>query len=363
MTPTIDFADRLRRFRAELAATEAQAALISARANIRYLSGFTGTYGALLVDGSTAFLISDFRYRYQAAEQAPDFEFIEIRRWVDGVAGAIRRRGRQPVGFETAHLTYQLHAQLAAELDGIALAPLEGLVEKLRVVKDAAELNCIERAAAITDGAVSRVMALVRVGVTERELALAAEDFIRKEGGAELAFPPIVASGARSAQCHAEPGARELAAGDMVVIDVGARWQGYGADLTRTVAVKRAQPAQREIYAVCRQAQAAGLAAVKAGAGCGDLDRVARAVIEEAGYGEYFGHGLGHGVGLETAELPRLTASEESTLSAHMTVTVEPGIYTVEAGGVRLEDLVVVTEDGCRVLTEAPKPPELPALG
>jgi Xaa-Pro aminopeptidase len=382
MMPAFDYADRLRRFRAQLAATEAQAALISAPANIRYLSGFTGSYGALLVAAETssqamskdaapprasssaaaAFLISDFRYRYQAAEQAPGFEFIEIRRWVDGVAAAIRRLDARRVGFETAHLAYQLHAQLAAELEGFELLPLEGAVEKLRAVKQPAELECIQRAAAVTDGALARVMSLLRVGITERELALAAEDFIRKEGGMELAFPPIVASGARSAQCHAVPGSRQLAPGDMVIMDVGARWQGYGADLTRTVAVQRADAKQREIYSVCYQAQAAALAAVRPGARCGDLDRTARTVIESAGYGEYFGHGLGHGLGLETAELPRLTTSERLALRPHMTVTIEPGIYTLEAGGVRLEDLVVVTEEGCRVLTQAPKPSELPTL-
>jgi Xaa-Pro aminopeptidase len=358
-----DLSQRVTRVRSELAATEAPAALISGTANIRYLSGFTGTYGALIVDAQAAYLVSDFRYRFQAAEQAPDFEFIEVRRWVEGVADAIRKLGYQVVGFEPAHLTYQVHAQLAAELSGVRLVPLAGLVEKLRAVKEPQELACIERAAAISADAMQRVISLVQPGISERELALAAEDYMKKEAGAELAFDPIVASGARSAQCHAEPGERALAPGDLVVIDVGARWQGYGADITRTVAVKDADARRREMYAVCREAQAAGLAAAKAGVRCAELDRIVREVIERAGYGEAFGHGLGHGVGLETHEAPRLTRGEDSALGANMTVTVEPGIYLAEVGGVRLEDLIVVTEGGCRVLTHAPKAPELPVFG
>jgi len=358
-----DLAPRLTRFRWELAAAEAAAALISGTANIRYLSGFTGSYGALIVDAQAAYLVSDFRYRFQAAEQAPDFEFIEVRRWVEGVADAIRKLGYQAIGFEPAHLTHQVHGQLAAELPGIRLVPLNGMVEKLRAIKEPEELARIEQAAAISASAMQRVMSLVRPSISERELALAAEDYIKKEAGAELAFDPIVASGTRSAQCHAEPGERALAAGDLVVIDVGARWQGYGADVTRTVAVTEADARRREMYAVCRQAQAAGLAAIKAGVRCAELDRIAREVIERAGYGEAFGHGLGHGVGLETHEAPRLTAGEDSPLAANMTVTVEPGIYIAEVGGVRLEDLIVVTENGCRVLTHAAKAPELPVLG
>ena len=359
----IDFAQRLTRFRSELAASEAEAILVSGQANIRYLSGFTGEYGALLIDQNNAVLASDFRFRYQAAEQAPGFRFREIRRWVEGVAQAARDLGHRVVGFEPSQITFQVHSQLSAEMSEVRLLPVNGVVERLRAVKDPEELARIERAAAITDAAVERLMSQVRPGITERELALAAEDCIRKEGGAELAFPPIVASGPRSAQCHAEPGPRRLTAGDLVVIDVGARYEGYGADITRTIAVGSASQAQREIYALCYRAQATGLDAVRAGMRCRDLDRAARSVIEDAGRGEDFGHGLGHGVGLEAHEAPRLTSTEEATLVGDMTVTIEPGIYTKEAGGVRLEDLVVVAEDGHRLLTHAAKPAELPVLG
>jgi Xaa-Pro aminopeptidase len=358
-----DFAQRLMRFRADLAASEFEAALVSGGANIRYLSGFTGDYGALLIDGANAILLSDFRYRYQAAEQAPGFQFREVRRWVEGIADAVRELGYRTVGFEPNHITYQVHSQLVAELPEVLLIPADGAIERLRAVKDAQELAYIERAAALTDAAAERVISLVRPGVTERELALAAEDCIRNEGGAELAFPPIVASGPRSAQCHAEPGPRELGRGDLVVIDVGARCEGYGADITRTVAVGTATAMQRDLYALCWRAQAAGLAAVKGGIRCRDLDHAARSVIEDAGRGSQFGHGLGHGVGLEPHEAPRLTSMEEAIVDAGMTMTIEPGIYTIEAGGVRLEDLVVVTESGHRVLTHAPKPAELPVLG
>jgi Xaa-Pro aminopeptidase len=354
---------RMACLRAALGATEAQCLLVSSPSNIRYLSGFTGSYGALLVSQDAVCLISDFRYRFQAAEQAPQLEFIEIQRWVPGVAEAVRKLGCAVTAFEPAHLTYQTHAQLAAELDGVRLLPVDGMVEKLRAVKDVNEISRIERAAAISTAALERVLSLIRPGVSERELALAAGDYIRNDANADIAFDPIVASGARAAQCHAEPGARQLAAGDMVVVDVGAKWEGYGADITRTVAVGAASAQQREIYAVCWRAQNAALGQVRAGASCAALDFAARSIIGEAGYGESFGHGLGHGVGLDTHELPRLTRGEDAPLDANMTTTVEPGIYKPEVGGVRLEDLVVVTADGCRILTHAAKPHELPVLG
>ncbi len=354
---------RLQRLRAALEATAASGALICGAANLRYLSGFSGSQGALLVDAEHALLVSDFRYRYQAAEQASDFEFIEVARWAQGLAGAIRGLGWQAAGFEAAHLSCQLHAQLTAELGNTLLVALDGLVENLRAIKEAEELALMERAAEISDRALERVVALVRPGVSERELALAAEDYIRKEAGAELAFAPIVASGPRSAQCHGEPGARELAAGDLVVIDVGARWQGYGGDVTRTVVVREAQMPQRQVYAICYQAQQAALQAVRAGMGCAALDAVARAIVEQAGYGEHFGHGLGHGVGLEAHEAPRLSRTGEGELAAGMTATIEPGIYLREIGGVRLEDLVVVTDQGHRTLTHAGHAPELPIAG
>ena len=360
-----DYPRRLERLRAAVAAAAAAAPalLVSGTANVRYLSGFTGSQGALVVDRKRALLVSDFRYRFQAAEEAPSFEFVEVERWVEGLAGAIRGLGHAAVGFESAHFTCQAHAKLAAALDDVALVAVDGLVEKMRAVKDAQELALIEQAAVVSRGAVEEVMALIRPGVRERDLALAAEDYIRKEAGAELAFPPIIASGPRSAQCHGEPGPRELAVGDLVVIDLGARWQGYGADITRTVAVGKAAERQREIYALCRRAQQEALGALRAGMACAELDGVARAIIEEAGYGAHFGHGLGHGVGLEPHEAPRVSRTSEDSLATGMTVTVEPGIYLAEVGGVRLEDLVAVTEDGRRVLTHALPAAELPEVG
>ncbi|HUT75672.1 MAG TPA: Xaa-Pro peptidase family protein [Armatimonadota bacterium] len=359
----MDYPRRLARLRAAVAATEVSAVLVSGAANVRYLSGFTGSQGALAVDADRALLISDFRYRLQAAEQAPLFELVEVERWHEGLAHALRGLGCRVVGFEPAHLTYQAHQRLVAALGNISLAPVEGLVERLRALKGPQEIALMERAAAVSDGAMARVISLVRPGVSERELALAAESYIKREADAEIAFPPIIAAGPRSAQCHAEPGTRELAAGDLVVIDLGARWQGYGADLTRTAVVEAADAQRRDIYAACREAQTAARAGVRAGADCAALDAIARGIIAGAGYGEYFGHGLGHGVGIEAHEAPRLSPTADGSLAAGMTVTIEPGIYLPGVGGVRLEDLVVVTEEGHRALTHAPLAPELPALG
>lgn len=356
-------APRLDRLRQAISEAGLDGLVVSAPANIFYLSGFRGSAGALLVTSDRALLFSDFRYRLQAARQAPDWEFVEVpRRLFARLGETAAEAGLQRLGFNPAHLTCQRREQLAGAAPNVELMPAEGLVEELRAVKSPDELEAIRAAVALSDQAMARLVELLRPGAVERDLALEAEFLMRRAGAEAVAFDLIIASGPNSALPHAEAGERKLAPGDLVVMDIGARKAGYCSDMTRTYAVGEASAQAREIYRIVYQAQRAAAAEVRPGAVCRELDRLARSVIENAGFAEYFGHGLGHGVGVEVHEAPRLGKEEERRLVAGNMVTVEPGIYLPEVGGVRLEDLLAVTEDGAETLTRSPMPPELPIV-
>jgi len=359
----VNHARRVQRLRERIPQSGVEAVLITKPENVRYVSGFAGSTGALLISQTAARLVSDFRYELQAMQQAPAFEFFRVQRMEECLPQAIADLGVRSLGFEPAHVTVSTHAELQGHLGDLRFAPLPQLVEDMRLVKDDAELALIRRAGEIADAAMARVIERIAAGKTERQLALDAEIFIRQAGAEKVAFDIIVASGPRSAMPHALPSDRVLAKGDLVVIDLGARLDGYHSDLTRTVAVGPASPKAKRIYSLCHAAQSAGLQAVKAEAICPEVDAQARKVIGEAGYGQHFGHGLGHGVGLEIHEAPRLApTAKPDALAEGMVVTVEPGIYVPESGGVRIEDLVVVQKDGAACLTSAPKPSELPEV-
>jgi Xaa-Pro aminopeptidase len=352
---------RLERLRSRLGEEALDGLVVSAPGNVFYLSGFRGSSGALLITADRQMLLSDFRYRLQAREQAREFEFVEVERKVIAGAGAEAVRARvKRLGFDPAHLSCELRDQLAGAAEGVELAPRAGLVEALRAVKSPEEVGRIAEAAGLADRALAHMAGLVRPGATERQIALEGEFLMRREGAEGAAFDVIVASGARSALPHAETTDRALAAGDLVIVDIGARVAGYCSDMTRTFAVEHATDKASQIYGIVYRAQRAAAAQVRPGAVCGELDAAARAVIEEAGYGDRFGHGLGHGVGIEVQEGPRLGKGEEARLAAGNVITVEPGIYLEGFGGVRLEDLMVVTEDGGDTLTGAAMAPELP---
>jgi Xaa-Pro aminopeptidase len=331
--------------------------LITELVNVRYLTGYTGSNGLALIAPSARAFVTDFRYVEQAAEEV-DGSFDRLRAstdLVEAVKDAIPP-GELRLGFEEAHTTVREHARLRELLpDRIELVGVYGLVEELRAVKEPGEQAAIQAAATLADAAFEQLIAGGLVGRTERDLALALEFDMRRRGAEQPSFPPIVAAGAHGALPHASPREVEVKSGDMVVIDWGAQVDGYCSDCTRTVAAGRCDDHAAEVYQLVLDAQLAGLAAVAAGASGRDVDAVARQLIDAAGHGEHFGHGLGHGVGLEVHEAPRLAQRSDSVLEPGNIVTVEPGVYLPGDLGVRIEDLVVVQSDGPRILTGIPK--------
>lgn len=348
---------RLDNLRKQLRERELDGILIFNRENRRYLSGFTGSAGVLAIDGRQAFLVTDFRYWEQAAIESKDFELYKQgpQLW-PSIGELLRKLDWKRIAFEAGGLTYFEYQNLEPVLaPNTGLTPVNGLVEELRRIKESCEVELIAKAAAITDSAWEKTIRRIKPGVKERDLALEFDYQLRLEGAEGNAFPTIVAFGARTALPHAAPGETEVKGGDFVLIDGGATYQGYNADLTRTVVLGKAHQEQRRIYQLVLQAQMEALKYMKAGLTGREIDEKARDVIAEAGYGDYFGHGLGHCVGLNIHENPRLSPSESHQILAGAVITVEPGIYLPKWGGVRIEDLVVVEEDGIRNLTEAPK--------
>jgi Xaa-Pro aminopeptidase len=330
-----------------------------AGANARWLSGFTGSSSMTLIGPEIRTFITDFRYDERAAKQVePGFDrVIAGARMLPELASHLRGR----VGYDDAATSVANLKKLEAELgEGVELVPISGLVEGLRRRKDAAEIELIAEAARLADEVYEAVVAEGLAGRTEREVARAAHAKIR-ELGAEPSFDAIVAAGPNGAQPHAEPSDREIGVGELVVWDMGAMVDGYCSDCTRTFATGELEADASEAYELVLAAQLAGLEAIRAGVSGADADAAARTVIRDGGHGDHFGHGLGHGVGLEVHELPRLGQSSEDGLEADDVVTVEPGIYVPGRFGIRIEDLVVVTDDGHRNLSSLDK--ELRVVG
>ena len=333
------------------------ALIVTDLANVRYLTGYVGSNGIALVGPRGRKLVTDSRYAVAAREQARGVEVVIGRRDLLGdVAAALPSvAGEGPAGVEAESLTLARHARLAAMLEGVVLEPTTGLVETLREVKDPGELEAMREAAAVVDRALAAVLARGIVGRSEREVAFALHAAMLEEGAERPSFDTIVAAGARGARPHAVPGPEPVPAGTLVVIDLGAVVDGYCSDMTRTVATGPLPDRLAEVYAVCLRAQEAAVAAARGGMGAAELDAVARAVIADAGYADAFGHGLGHGVGLAIHEAPGVRPESGASLRAGMAVTIEPGIYLEGEGGVRIEDLVVLGDEGCEVLSGAPK--------
>jgi Xaa-Pro aminopeptidase len=357
VTPTMDRPDRLA---TALAERGLDALLITHLVNVRWLTGFTGSNGLALVGPADQRLfLTDFRYLTQSAEQLADGWQREIAPEILQAAAKFLgapEGGTLKLGFDDATMSVKDHGNLAGRLsEGVELVAAGGLIEELRLVKDAGELDKIRAAAKLADDALAEVLTRGLAGRTEREVALDLEVTMRKAGAEGASFPPIVASGEHSALPHAVPRDVKIPKGTLVTIDWGAQLDGYASDCTRTYATGELDPRDQEIYELVLKAQLESLAAVRAGAGGREVDAVAREVITAAGHGEHFGHGLGHGVGAEVHEGPRLSQRSESTLAVDQVVTVEPGVYVPGAIGVRIEDLAIVTEDGSEVLTHLPK--------
>ncbi|MHB0939168.1 MAG: M24 family metallopeptidase [Armatimonadota bacterium] len=357
--------NRLERLRAKMEALALPALLVTKREHLYYLAGFTGSTGVLIITAGKQLFLTDFRYVLQVGQEAPDWELVKVERsQAETVRETLSGLGVSSVGFEPDDLTVSLYEAYGGKDAALpyTLTPAPNPVEELRLVKDAEEIDAIRAATRITDDAYAHLLTHVKPGVTESELALEAEWYMRRHG-AESAFDIIVAAGPRGALPHAQPGERPLAVGDMVVVDMGARYRHYCSDMTRTFAVGSADDTARTIYHLCLQAQLAGVHGTRAGLTGREADAIVRDVITAEGYGDCFGHGTGHGVGLEVHEAPRLSRTGDAPLPAGCVVTIEPGIYLPEVAGVRIEDLCLVTETGVEILTGTPKPAELPIYG
>ena len=356
-------ADRLERVRGLLAALSIDAVLVSDLADVRYLSGFRGEDTTLLVGRDAALICTDSRFWGQVRQEVAAFELVEL---VGGdliaeTATVADERLGGALGYQGAHLSHAAYRVLRRRHTG-RLRDVGNRVTRLRVVKDAAELASMRRAAAVTCEALSRVVGRGLVGRSEADVAWDIRSEYHRLGAEEEAFPAVVATGAHGAHAHAIPDERVIPAGELVIIDTGARVDGYCSDITRTFATGEPAPELRRVYDTVLAAQLAGLAAVRPRAhGRHDVDAASRAVIESAGYGEHFGHGTGHGVGLEVHEAPGLGRTRGDALDAGMVCTVEPGVYLEGTAGVRIEDTVLVTSDGCEILTDYPK--ELQVVG
>jgi len=334
---------------------DADAVLVLGLTNIRYLSGFTGSDGALLVGRRRCWLLCDSRYTTQAAAEAVRCSVSEYKLKVDGISRLAAEQGWKRIAFDAEQVAVSVHKALVDAMPDVVLLPLGGDLDELRAVKSAAEITAIESSCSLASAALESLLDLVRPGVSERTLALELEIFMKRNGADEKSFDFIVASGERGALPHGRASGKQLAAGELVTIDFGVCLDGYHSDETVTLAVVSADDRQREIYAVVKEAHDLAVSAVKPGVSCRELDAIARSFIEQRGYGDYFRHGLGHGVGLDVHEKPIVSPRGEQQLSSGMVITIEPGIYIPGWGGVRIEDTVAVTDNGCRLLTKVSK--------
>jgi Xaa-Pro aminopeptidase len=340
---------RVEQVAAAVAGRKLDALLITSPANLRWATGFTGSNGAAVIGPDVRLFFTDFRYVEQAAEQVPDFERVRAGRDLLGdVAGRLNGR----VGFEDQWLSVRAHDRIGQAVNGSAeLVGASGIVERLREVKEAHELDAMRAAARIADRAYEDLAERGIAGRTEKQIAADLEVRMRELGADDRSFPAIVASGAQGALPHAVPRDTAVERDTLMVVDMGCVVDGYCSDCTRTFATGSLSEEAQEIYDLVARSQLSALDAVRAGADCRAVDGISREIIAAAGHGEHYGHGLGHGVGLEVHEGPRLAQTAEGTLVPGNTVTVEPGVYLPGKLGVRIEDLVAVTDDGCETIS------------
>ncbi|MDR7417495.1 MAG: Xaa-Pro peptidase family protein [Armatimonadota bacterium] len=347
--------DRLTRLRARLDVAGTDAAVLAKPANVTYVSGFTGSTGLAVVTAREAFLVVDFRYVEQAAAQTRGFACVRANGpLIEGASEIVRRTGARRVAVEAEYLPVGQFRKLAEGIAPAEAVPVDG-IDHIRWVKSAEEIAAIRRSLRVAEAAFLDVVPLIRVGAVERDIAVALEERLRRLGSQRLPFDVIVASGPRAALPHGVASDRVIGRGECVTVDFGAIVDGYVSDCTRTVVTAPVTARHREIYGVVLAAQRAALAGLRPGLTGREADALARDVIATAGHADAFGHSLGHGVGLAVHEGPTLSPREEAVLSPGAVVTVEPGVYLPGWGGVRIEDLVVITDDGCDNLTTLPK--------
>ena len=362
LTP-LDVPPRLARLRTRLDEAGVDALLVTNLPNVRYLTGFSGSAAILLVAPRRTALVTDGRYRTQAAEQLDRAHLGDVALPVggaqaqrDALVAALGAEQVARLGLEADAVTWSTQRRWAETVAPVDLVPTSAVVEGLRLVKDDGELARMARAASIADAALATVLPMLEEGPAERDVALELDTAMRRLGAEDRAFETIVASGPNSAKPHARPGDRRLAPGDPVVVDFGAVFDGYRSDMTRTFFVGgEPRGVMTQVLDVVRRAQEDGLDAVRAGVAAADVDRACRETIAAAGWADAFEHGTGHGVGLDIHEAPAVGPGSAAILAAGVVVTVEPGVYLAGQGGVRVEDTVVVTEGPCRPLTSFPK--------
>lgn len=328
-------------------------------ANIRYISGFTGSESYVVISKNGNVFITDSRYTEQAEQECKGFEIVKWKSPNLDLPEAIKmvcgKYNIKKLGFEKNFISVDLYERLTSALGDIKLIGTAGTVEDIRQVKDKEEIEYIKRAAEITDRAFAEILEYIKQGVTEKDIERELSYLIKKNGADDIGFPLIIASGKNGSKPHAVPSDKPVEVGDFVTMDIGSLYKGYRSDMTRTVVVGKADERQKYIYDIVKRSQEEAVKTVKSGVECARVDRVARDVIEHEGIKEIFEYGIGHGVGLEIHEGPSMSSTSSSVLQAGNIVTVEPGIYIPGWGGVRIEDTVAVTRDGCEILTKSPK--------
>jgi Xaa-Pro aminopeptidase len=358
------FRNRMKKLREKLQTGPLDTLWIIQPENRRYLSGFKATdgqltesSGSLLITKTASLLVTDSRYTTEAQTEAVDFEVVTLKKGLaEGLPELLTGLGARKLGFEENHVTWGLHQELTKKLKKLSppvrLFPIKGLVEELREVKDVDEIRTMQAASNLMSEILAEVFAEIKPGLTEKQIAWQIEGLAREGGADGLAFPSIVASGPNSALPHAVPTERRIRAGEPITFDVGVKIDGYCCDMTRTIFLDGPTPKFRRIYRTVRQAQLAALQEIRPGVQSTLPDSTARGIIRDAGFGDHFGHSLGHGVGLATHERPRLGPEKPVELKEGMVVTDEPGIYIPKQGGIRLEEMVVIEKSGARVLTK-----------
>lgn len=329
---------------------------ISSAVSKRYFSNFTGSSGSVLITTEENLFMTDFRYVEQAKQQCSGFEIIMYPRdYLDTLSEILTERSIKKLGFEDGNVTYSQCMKIKEKLTGVEFIPLGEDLNRMRIVKDREELEYIKEAASIADRGFEHILPFIKSGVKERDISLELEYYMRKQGASAPSFSFIVASGYRSALPHGVASDKEIESGELVTLDFGCIYKGYCSDMTRTVSVGQYTSRQKEIYDIVLEAQQKALEHARPGMTGVEIDRIARNVIENTGYGEYFGHGLGHGVGLLVHEAPTLSLKGDIVMEPGMVVTFEPGIYLPDFGGVRIEDLAVIKEEGIENFTHSPK--------
>ena len=353
--------ERLKIFRKKLKKEiiETDGFLVTNLKNIYYLSGFNGE-GTVLITKDIGYLFTDSRYTEQAKKESPEFKIITDKpkkrnARLLSLEEIIEKDKIKKIAFEGKNISYANFKKYSDRFQNIEFIPTEDFVEQTRMVKDREEIIKIKKAAQITTESLKEIFEMIEPGVRELDIATELAYTMRKKGAQKEAFESIVVSGERSSLPHGKPSEKKISEGELITIDAGANYQNYNSDITRTIVLGEENEKQKEIFSIILEAQEETLKSLKPGLKCSEVDSIARNLIEKKGYGKYFGHSLGHGVGLDIHELPRVSFNDETVLLPGMVITIEPGIYLPEIGGVRIEDTVLITEEGYEILTWFPK--------